>query len=101
MLLTVKELASRLHIKVSTLYAWAGQGKIPCIRIHGLLRFREDEIEGWLETFHARAADRPIYRDPRGPRSGLEAIIARAKRQDYNPDPRGNQTQSGPIGKER
>ena len=40
MLLTVKELASHLHIKPSTLYAWAGQGRIPCLKIHGLLWFR-------------------------------------------------------------
>ena len=35
MLLTIKDLAEQLQIKPSTLYAWASQGKIPCVRIHG------------------------------------------------------------------
>ena len=39
MLLTVKELADQLHIKPSTLYAWAAQGRIPCFKLHGLVRF--------------------------------------------------------------
>ena len=46
MLLTVKELASHLHIKPSTLYAWAGQGRIPCLKIHSLVRFRREEAYG-------------------------------------------------------
>jgi len=41
MLLTIKDLAGQLRIKPSTLYAWASQSKIPCIRIHGLIRIRE------------------------------------------------------------
>ena len=48
MLLTIKDLAEQLRIKPSTLYAWASQGKIPCVRIHGLIRFRPEDIEGWL-----------------------------------------------------
>ena len=28
-----------LNIKPSTLYLWAAQGKIPCQKIHGLIRF--------------------------------------------------------------
>ncbi|HBH78644.1 MAG TPA: DNA-binding protein, partial [Nitrospira sp.] len=38
MLLTVQELAQLLHIKAATLYAWAAQGKIPSLKLHGLLR---------------------------------------------------------------
>ena len=44
MLLTVKELAEQLHIKPATLYAWAAQDKIPCLKIHGLLRFDRQTI---------------------------------------------------------
>jgi excisionase family DNA binding protein len=50
MLLTVQELAQQLHIKAATLYAWAAQGKIPSLKLHGLLRFRQDEIDQWLES---------------------------------------------------
>jgi excisionase family DNA binding protein len=47
-LLTVKALSQQLQIKPSTLYAWVSQNKIPCVRIHGLIRFRPEDIEGWL-----------------------------------------------------
>ena len=36
---TIKELAKGTET-TSTLYAWAAQGRIPCIKIHGLVRFR-------------------------------------------------------------
>ena len=41
-LLTIKDLSARLNIKPSTLYLWATQGKIPCRKIHGLIRFDPD-----------------------------------------------------------
>ena len=48
MLFTMKELSARLNIKPSTLYLWAAHGKIPCRKIHGLIRFERDEIlPGW------------------------------------------------------
>jgi len=100
MLLTVKELASHLHIKPSTLYAWAGQGRIPCLKIHGLLRFRREEIDRWIESFRAQVPPPTRKSYPRGPRMALDELIVRAKGQAYNPRPRGNQTQSSPIGKE-
>ena len=39
MLLTIKDVARQLQIKPATLYAWAAHGKIPCRKIHGLIRF--------------------------------------------------------------
>lgn len=100
MLLTVKELADQLHIKTSTLYSWAGQGRIPCLKIHGLVRFRRDEIELWIESFriHGKSISRKTA--PRGSRTALDELVARAKGEAYNPAPRGNQTRSSPIGKE-
>ena len=53
MLLTVKELATRLQVKEKTLYAWASQGKIPCVKLNGVLRFDAREIEQWLQKCHA------------------------------------------------
>lgn len=47
----VKELSKQLSIKPSTLYAWASHGKIPHVKIHGLIRFRPEEIESWLVSF--------------------------------------------------
>jgi excisionase family DNA binding protein len=50
-LLTVKNLSQRLQIKPSTLYAWVSHGKIPCRKIHGLVRFDPTEIDRWLASF--------------------------------------------------
>ena len=82
MLLTIKDLAGQLRIKPSTLYAWASQSKIPCIRIHGLIRFRPEEIEGWLVGF---AKNRPAFPDYKKHRGDIDEIIAAAKRAVYNP----------------
>ena len=51
MLLTVKDLSAWLNMKPSTLYLWAAQGKIPCQKIHGLIRFERDKIQHWLASF--------------------------------------------------
>ncbi len=101
MLLTIKEVATRLQIKPSTLYAWAAQGRIPCVKLHGLVRFERDEIETWVASFRVDTTPRISRTIPSGsPRSELDALIARAKGQAYNSRPRGNQTRSSPIGKE-
>ena len=82
MLLTVKTLSQRLQIKPSTLYAWVSQSKIPCIRIHGLIRFRSEDIEGWLSGF---AKNRPALPDYTKRGRDIDEIIAAAKRAIYNP----------------
>lgn len=46
--LTVKEVAQYLGMKTSTLYTWVRE--IPHYRIGNLIRFRRDEIDGWMET---------------------------------------------------
>lgn len=48
-LLNVKELADFLNIKVSTLYSWVNQKKIPYVKIGHVVRFKREEIEKWLE----------------------------------------------------
>jgi excisionase family DNA binding protein len=48
-LLSVPELSAYLGIKSKTLYAKIGAGEIPHYRIGRLIRFRLDEINGWLE----------------------------------------------------
>ena len=82
MLLTVKTLSQRLQIKPSTLYAWVSQSKIPCVRIHGLIRFHPEEIERWLSGF---AKDRPALPDNTHRGRDIDEIIAAAKRAIYNP----------------
>ena len=100
MLLTVKELSAQLHIKASTLYVWAAQGKIPSVKLHGLVRFRRDTIEQWVASFEQTASPRPTR--PLRPTQyhELDPLIAAAKREVYTP-PRGKtRPKSRPITKE-
>lgn len=84
--LTVKELSEYFHIKPATLYAWAARGIIPCVKIHGLIRFRRDEIEQWLETFrnqrpNARGKPATCHKA-----LDIDRLIASAKRNVYTPE---------------
>ena len=99
-LLTVRDLAHRLQISASTLYAWAAQGRIPCLKIHGVVRFRREEIERWVESFRVHDSPGPLNTTVRHPRIAIDDLIARAKRPVYTPSLRGNQTRSGLIRKE-
>lgn len=99
MLQTIKEVATRLQIKPSTLYAWAAQGRIPCLRIHGLVRFRKDEIDRWLEGFQERPKAEKS-RQVRPTAFDINRMIARAKRDAYNSRHGETRHRSSPIGKE-
>jgi len=83
LLWTVKELARRLQIKPSTLYAWAGQGKIPCRKIYGLVRFDPREIEGWLDSFITRPLSPSKTNARRRGSSNVDQLIASAIRAIY------------------
>ena len=100
MLLTVKELSAQLHIKTSTLYVWAAQGKIPCRKIHGLVRFDPTEIDRWLASFAitppATAKTSLRRTDP----SDLDRVIASAKRAVYTSGYGETRPRSSLIGKE-
>ena len=48
-LLTVQELSKILKAKPSTIYQWASEGRIPCFKLNGLLRFTEEDIRVWME----------------------------------------------------
>ena len=96
MLLTVKDLAQQLQIKPATLYAWAAQEKIPCLKIHGVIRFESESIRDWLTTFGVnRRTRRLVIGRPSGTGESVETLIARAQRAVYTSS-RGNQTNSEP-----
>ena len=81
-MLTVKELSAWLNIKESTLYLWASQNKIPCRRIHGLVRFEPEAIQTWLngfETSHGKPFILPTRHDTRD----LDQLIEASKREVY------------------
>jgi excisionase family DNA binding protein len=47
-LMTVAEVADLLGISPKTIYAWASQGRLPCVRLGSLLRFDPSEIARWV-----------------------------------------------------
>jgi len=66
-----------------------------------LLRFRREDIERWIDSCHMAAGPGIIRHTPkRGLGSDVKALIARAKKQAYNPASRGNQTEIKPHRKE-
>ncbi|MGE0470916.1 MAG: helix-turn-helix domain-containing protein [Nitrospira sp.] len=97
----IRQLATYLNVKPATLYAWAAQGKIPSLKLHGLLRFRQDEIDQWLES--CRVESRPPHPSPRKQRphpvSNVDALIEQAKRAVYTPH--GETSIASPFRKER
>lgn len=50
-LMTVQETANYLKIKVTTLYQWKYDGKIPYIKINGHLCFDKNEINKFIKQF--------------------------------------------------
>ena len=83
-MLTIKELSAWLNIKPSTLYLWVSQKKIPCCRIHGLIRFDSDAIQAWLNGFGVIPGKQPSF-PARHDSRGLDQLIEAAKREVYTP----------------
>ena len=99
MLLTVKGLSARLNIKPSTLYLWAAHDKIPCRKIHGLIRFDWDEILPWLASFASEPSKSNWHIQDRNPGIPVDDLIARAKRDVYTSG-HGETITPSPTGKE-
>ena len=98
MLLTIKDLSAKLNIKPSTLYLWAAHGKIPCRKIHGLIRFDPDVITAWLHTFELNQAT-VIPPSDRDSDLDVDRLIEAAKREVYTPG-HGETITPSPTGKE-
>ncbi len=49
-MLKAKEVAKMLQVDFKTIYAWAEQGRIPCQKLNGSLRFNEKDILAWMES---------------------------------------------------
>jgi excisionase family DNA binding protein len=101
MLLNINELSQLLHVKSSTLYAWVKQGKIPHLKIHGLIRFQANEIQQWLASFHPQNANPLKLKEKKGRGvNHLDTIIVRAKEEAYNSRHGETRPRSSPIRKE-
>jgi excisionase family DNA binding protein len=99
MLLTVNALSQRLQIKPSTLYAWANHGKIPCRKIHGLVRFDPTDIDRWLASFSPPQSAPSTIGTRKTDHTDLEQLIASAKRAVYTAG-HGETITPSPTGKE-
>ena len=56
-LLNVKEVAEYLRVAKSTIYTWSQKGKIPAIKIGREWKFRQSDIDAWLERPAQSAED--------------------------------------------
>jgi len=99
MLLKVKDLAAWLNLPQSTVYLWANQGKIPCQKIHGLIRFERDKIQHWLASFANKPSNPVTHIPDRHPNTPVDDLIARAKREVYT-SAHGETIAPSPTGKE-
>jgi excisionase family DNA binding protein len=107
--LDVRGLSRYLNIKPSTLYAWVAQKRIPALKIHGLVRFRREDIDLWIAGFQKEQATPALASSdqsrPFSPLSidlsgNLDRMIARAKQQAYNPRHGETRPKPSPNGKE-
>ncbi|MDP3598318.1 MAG: helix-turn-helix domain-containing protein [Nitrospirota bacterium] len=82
-LLNVKEVSQWLQVKPSTVYLWAAEGKIPALKIQGVIRFQREKIDAWLAGCQLETPDpsRPANQRPRS--SEIDGIIATAKAEVY------------------
>ena len=66
-LVTARELASRLDVSPETVLRWYRRGELPAIRLPGgAIRFREAEVEEWLEQ--RATTERGVVTNPAGRR---------------------------------
>ena len=98
MLLKVKDIAAWLNMPQSTVYLWAAQGKIPCRKIHGLIRFEPEAIAVWLRSFEPGPA-MPIPILTRRAHPEVDEVIEAAKRGVYTSG-HGETITPSPTGKE-
>ncbi|HXX74408.1 MAG TPA: helix-turn-helix domain-containing protein [Nitrospiraceae bacterium] len=99
MLWTVNNLAQKLQIKPSTLYAWAAQGKIPYRKLHRLVWFDPVKIDHWLASFSAPQSVPLQIGTRRTDHADLERLIASVRREVYTPG-HGETITPSPTGKE-
>jgi excisionase family DNA binding protein len=99
MLLKVKDLAAWLNIPQSTVYLWAAQAKIPCRKIHGLIRFERAEVQHWLDSFATKPSNPVSHIPDRNPNLPVDDLIARATRDVYTSG-HGETITPSPTGKE-
>ena len=82
-LMDIKEVSAWLNLKSATLYLWVAQGKIPALRIHGLIRFHREDVERWLEDCRKTPRVAAPVRRRAQAHEEVDDLIAMAKREVY------------------
>ena len=85
MYLNIQELSRYLNIKTPTLYSWVGEGKVPYIKINGVLRFRREEIDGWVESFRKVSSKSNGMNMKKKCSSDFDGLFERVRCEAYNP----------------
>lgn len=57
-LLTAREVAERFGLTVETVLRWTRRGELPAFKLGAAIRYREADLEAWLER-HATASPAP------------------------------------------
>lgn len=85
-LLTGRQVADMLGVSNKTVLRWALEGELPSIRLSNrAIRFRDDQLEDWLEQRAAPARPAGPPAEARGLSSGVPPGTARST--DRWPDP--------------
>lgn len=56
-LLTAEDVAAMLNCGPSTIYEWAKSGKIPSLKLNGLVRFVPEEVQQWIQKSRQSASN--------------------------------------------
>lgn len=56
-LLSTQEAAACLGIRITTLYAWVCQRKIPFIKVGKLVKFKDRDLDKWVEERRVPSSD--------------------------------------------
>jgi excisionase family DNA binding protein len=51
-LIDIRTLSRLTNVKVTTLYSWVRENRVPHYKIGALIRFQLDEIKDWLKKNH-------------------------------------------------
>jgi excisionase family DNA binding protein len=60
--LTAGQVAEILQVRKKTVYFWAEQGRIPAYRINKALRFRESDLQEFIDANRIQLTHRPQSR---------------------------------------
>jgi excisionase family DNA binding protein len=73
-MVTAAELAEILGFSAGTIVDWSERGELPSFKVGGRLRFRESEVEAWLERRRQRSGAGGDVRPTPVPRPTEEVV---------------------------